>query len=246
MVQHISPILLIEGQIGRGIVQNGRLVQIVFDHLRHEIVNALVIGNAVAGAVQQGDVALAVDVEDMRNADQGFRVEGHGIHVLIGNPAVHGTDALFPPGVARKVECIALHLKVIACDKGHAHLLGEIRVLKIGRVMAPRREHDTHAARVHIVHDMAKKLRIIPVVLNRRVMEGARAAAALQPSDDGGIRGTGGNAEIVLQNIPDPILPLYQVDAGHMGKNLLRRHDPLAGGEIAARGVDKIRGYNAI
>lgn len=55
----------------------------IFDHLRYEIVNALVIGNAVAGAVEQGDVALAVDIEDMRNADQGFRVEGHGIHLTL-------------------------------------------------------------------------------------------------------------------------------------------------------------------
>ena len=69
MLQHIFPILFVERKIGGGVFQNGFLIQIVLYHFRHEIVDALVVSDAVARGVQQRHVALAVDLEYMGNAN---------------------------------------------------------------------------------------------------------------------------------------------------------------------------------
>ena len=44
------PVLLVEGEIGGGVVEDGFLSQIVPDHLGHEVVDALIIGGSILSA----------------------------------------------------------------------------------------------------------------------------------------------------------------------------------------------------
>ena len=94
--EDIAHVLFVERQIGRRVLKDRLLAQIVRDHARHEVVETLVVGRAVAGCVEQRDVALSVDVVDVGNADDRFPEEVHRVEVFVRDPAVDSADALLP------------------------------------------------------------------------------------------------------------------------------------------------------
>ena len=70
MLQHVFLIFLIVREISRRVVGLAFFPKIVFDHLRHEIVYALVIRYSVARSIDYGDIALAHRLEDPRHTDE--------------------------------------------------------------------------------------------------------------------------------------------------------------------------------
>ena len=93
---------------------------------------------------------------------------------------------------------------------------------------------------------MLEELRIIAVVLDRRFIESPGTAQTLQASYDGGVRSSGRNAQVVLQNIPDAVLSKDKVDPGNVGVHLLGRDDAFTGRQIAACRVDEIGRHDAV
>ena len=119
-------------------------------------------------------------------------------------------------------------------------------MLKIGGVVASRREHHVDAAGIDAVHGTAQELSVIPVVQNAVVAEGVGAAAAAQLPGDQRVGRAGGDAEVVLQNVPHAVLSLHQVDAGDVAVHALYGDDTLALGQVAGRAVDEVLRHHAV
>ena len=121
-------------------MEDGLLAKVVLDHLGHEVVHRLVVGDAVAGRVDDGDVALAVSRQDPRHADDRVGVERERIQVLVRQPAVHHAHAVAATGVVAQVHLVADHRQILGKRQFGAGLLGKVGVLEERRVVAAGRE----------------------------------------------------------------------------------------------------------
>ena len=62
--------------------------EIVFYHLRHEIVNAFVVRNAVARRVDDTHISASVGFHKIRDADKRFGIECQRVEIFVGDTAV--------------------------------------------------------------------------------------------------------------------------------------------------------------
>ena len=74
-------------------------------------------------------------------ADDRVAAELHRVEEVVVDPPVHDVDALLAPGRPHVEDVVAAD-EVAALDQRHTHLLGEERVLEVGRVVDAGREHD--------------------------------------------------------------------------------------------------------
>ena len=216
-------------------MQDGLFAQVVLDHLGNEVVNALVVGGAVARRVHDGHVAGAVGAHQVGHADQAVGNKAQGIQVLVRGAAIHRAHQLVLIRVA-VIELQVFNEKLARLGQNRARLLGKIGMLEVGRVVAPRGEHHVDAAAVDVVHGFAQKLAVVAVVLDGEGAEGLGVAAAAQVARHQRIRRTGRDAQIVLEHVPNAVVALHQVDARYVRINALRRHDLLALRKVARGG----------
>ena len=121
-------------------VRNDRiLIEVIFDHLGHEIIHHLVVGDAGADGVGQRDVAGAISVHQAGHAEHRITAEHRRINKIIIHAAINHMHRLQAFRRAHEHPRVA-HQQVAALDNFNAHLPREIRVLEIRRVVGARRE----------------------------------------------------------------------------------------------------------
>ena len=177
------------GTSGRNVSTFGRIgscLQVVADHVGHERIDALVVGDAGADAVGQRDVAGAVGVDQARHAEHAVGPEGQRVEEIVVDAAI---DHVHPLQAARgaHVDAVLIDDQVAALDQLDAHALGEEGVLEVGRVVdAGAQQHhasDRPAARRDVLEHVEQGGR---VVVGRRARRTARRAAGRRASAPGG------------------------------------------------------------
>ena len=140
IVEHIGKRVGLRAAPGRHIGQDRLFAGIEFDDLGHEAVDRLVIGDARARRVGDGDPAGAIDVHDPGNAEHALRIERQGIEIIVIDPAIDHVDRLPALGRAHG-HAPAFDFEIAAFDQLGAHLVGQESMLEIGRIVNARREH---------------------------------------------------------------------------------------------------------
>ena len=96
-------------------------------------------------------------------------------------------------------------------------------MLEVGGVVAARRQDDIDAAAVYEIHDGLERLPVAAVVADGALAERLRAALAAQRARDQRIRCARRDAQVVLEDVPDAILALDEVDARDVAVDALGR-----------------------
>ena len=140
MFEHIGQFVGLAAVVGRHVLQDGGRPHVELDDLGDVAVNRLVVGDAGARRVDDGDAARAVDVEDAGHAEHRIRPEHERIEEVVVDAAVEDVD---PAQAERRlhVQAAVEHHEILALDQIDAHLVGEERVLEIGAVEDAGRQH---------------------------------------------------------------------------------------------------------
>ncbi len=224
-VEHFLAVLVEHRHVGRRVVQNRLLAEIVADHGGNEIIDGLVVGGAVARRVDDRHIAGSVRGEDSRHADHGIRVERERVEVFVGKTAVDHADAVLLAGIIQEVELVVDHFEVFREGERGAGFLGQIRVFEERGIVPSRRQHDGDAFGGDEIHGFAQQSRIIAVVAHAHVAEQARRDPSFDVACEQRIAGSGRDAQIVFQHPPSAVLPLHQILSGDVGEDATgRRH----------------------
>ncbi len=167
MVEHIGALLVVLADIGFDVLRDGVFAEIVFHDLRHIGVDRLVVGDAGAGRVGQRHITLAIGPHDAGYTEQRFRLEDLGIDELIVDAAIDDVDALQAFG-GPHIDDIVLDEEVGALRQRHTHLLGEIGVLEIGRIIDAGRQNDDVRLVTAVRRDVLQRLvEMVAIVADR-------------------------------------------------------------------------------
>ncbi len=150
-------VLFLAREIRRHVRQDRFLIEVILNHLRHEVVHHLVIRDAGADGVRERHIAGAVRVDEARHAERAVAAEDRGIEKIVVEPPVDHVDLLLPLRRAHEDAPVA-HDEVAAFDDLDAHLPREIRVLEVRAVVRARRQqHDVrlrHAVRRDVLQHL--------------------------------------------------------------------------------------------
>ena len=138
------------GSSSRQVCTLGRIgssSQVVADQVRDVGVDELVVGDAVADRVRDGDVAGPGRVDQAGTAEQRVLPEVHRVEELVVHPPVDHVHRLQPDGGPHHHPAGPAH-QVAALDQLDAHQPGQQRVLEVGGVVHPGRQHH-HLRVVH-------------------------------------------------------------------------------------------------
>ena len=113
--------------------------------------------------------------------------------------------------------------------------LCQIRMFKICGIESAGCQDGTDAAAIDALHRVTKQFCIIVVVGDAVLCKRTGTCNAGQLTCDQRIACTGRDSQIILQDVSRTVLSLYQIDAGNVGVDLLRRCDTLTLGKIAFR-----------
>ena len=136
VVQHVGPVLRLAQHPGRDVREQRLLAQVEPDHLRDVGVDGLVVRDAGADGVGDGDVAGAIGGEQPWHAQHRVRPERQRVEEVVVDSPVHDVDALRAPSRAH-VQHVVAHEEVLPFDELDPHLLGEEGVLEVGAVVVP-------------------------------------------------------------------------------------------------------------
>ena len=245
-VEHLAPVGLEHRHVRRRVVEDGLLAEIVLDHLRHEIVDRLVVGRPVARRVDDRDVARTVCGQQAGHADHRIGVERERIQVLVGQAAVHRADAVAPARIVEEVQLVLLDLEVLGKRQRRAGLLRQIRVLEEGGIVPARGQHHGDALGGDEIHGLAQQARVVAVVAHMHLAEQLRVRAPLDVAREQRVARARGDAQVVLEHPPAPVLALHQVLAGDMREDAAGRRHAVDLREVAGRGVHILLGHHAV
>ena len=113
-------------------------------------------------------------------------------------------------------------------------------MLKVSGIEAARGQDDGIAVTADIIHGLSQQLRVVSIILDVIIDKGLGTASAADIPCNHGIGGAGRNPEIVLQDVPDTVLSLDQINTGNMGVDSLRRGNSFAFYGITGGCVDKL------
>ena len=150
--------------MGLDVGEQRLLAQVVADHVGHVGVDALVVGDAGAGRVGDGDVAEPVGVEEAGGAELRIGAEGQGVDEVVVDAAVDHVHLLQARGRAHVDEAVVDH-EVAALHQLHAHLLGEEHVLVEGGVVDAGSEQDDAGVRDAGRRELGQRLAQQPAVV---------------------------------------------------------------------------------
>ncbi len=119
----------------------GSSLEVVADDARNVGVESLVVGEAGAEGVGDGDVAGAIGVEEPGTAKNGIAAEDERIAEVVVDAAIDHVDALEAVGGAH-VDDVVVGDEVAAFDEIDAHLAGEVGVFEVSGVEDAGREQD--------------------------------------------------------------------------------------------------------
>ena len=224
------------------------LAQVVADQVGHVGVDQLVVGDAVADGVGQGDPARPDGVDQPGHAEHRVAAEEDRVEEVVVEAAVDDVDAAQPGGRAH-VDLAAPALQVAALHELDAHGPGEQGVLEVGRVVDPRGEHDD----VRVVGDrrgLAQRLQQPRGVVRDRAdaLVGERVG---QRGDHRGavrhhVRDAARHPEVVLEH-PDVALGRTdQVDPRHVDADAVGRADAPDHPVEVRRGGDQLARDDAV
>ena len=141
VLERVGALLGVGEQPGGEVVEDRLLTDVEADHLRHVVVDRLVVGDARADRVRDRDVARAIDAHQAGHAEQRVGSELERIHEGVVDAAVDRVDLGEPPRRAHVADAVA-HDEVGRLDELDAHLAGEEGVLEVGAVGGARRPYD--------------------------------------------------------------------------------------------------------
>ncbi len=132
--EHVVPLLGDIGLEGRHVRQHRLLAQVEADHLRHERIDRLVVGDAGADRVRKRDAAGAIGGEQPGHAELRIGPERARVEEVVVDAPVDHVDALRS---ARRlhVDGVVADEQILALDQLDAHLLREEAVLEVRGVV---------------------------------------------------------------------------------------------------------------
>ena len=214
----------------RHVVEQGLLAQVKTDRLRHVGVDRLVVGDAGAHRVGERDVAQLIGAQQTGDAEGGVGAEGQRVEEVVVDAAIDHVDALEALGGAHVDEIVA-HDQVAPLHQLDAELVGQERVLVIGRVeLAGRQHHDDRVGPRALRRDRAQRReQAVGVIVDRRdAVAGEQLGeqpdhhlAVLQHVGHAGRR-----AGVVLQHVKLVLAGAHDVDAGDVDVNAVGRPTP--------------------
>ncbi len=120
--------------IGVDVADDGGLAEIEADHLGDVGVDRLVVGNAGADGVGDGDVAATVGGEQSGDAEHGVGAKHQGIEEVVVDAAIDDVHALRALGGAHEYGFVTDE-EVLSFHQLDAHLLRQEGVFEVGAVM---------------------------------------------------------------------------------------------------------------
>ena len=228
------------------VVENRFLAEIVLDHLRHEVVDGLVIGRAVARRVDDGHVARAVGGQDTGHTDHRIRIEGKRVEEFVGQAAVDHAHTVAFAGVVEEVDLVVHHFEVFGEGQRRTGLLRQIGVLEERGIVASGGQHHGDALSGDEVHGLAQQARVFAIVANVHVAEQAWGDAALDVAHEQRVAGARGDTQVVFQHPPAAVLALDQVLAGDVREDAAGRGHAVDLREVAGRGVYVFLRHDAV
>ncbi len=96
MLQDIFEVVFLVGEIRRHVLQNRFLIQIIFDHARHEIIHDLVVSQTGADGVSERNIARAIRVDEAGHAKHRILAEHRRVDEIIVNAPVNDMHRLQP------------------------------------------------------------------------------------------------------------------------------------------------------
>ena len=139
--EHVLARLVVAQQVRRDVLEDRLLVEVEADHLRHVVVDRLVVGDAGADRVRDRDRARAVGAHQPRDAEQRIGAELERVDEVVVEPPVDRVHPLQAGGRAHVTDRVA-HDEVGCLDELDAHLAREERVLEVRAVQRARGPHD--------------------------------------------------------------------------------------------------------
>ncbi len=137
VVEHEGPGRLVAAPVGRHGGQERILTEIEPDDLGYIGVDLLVVGHAGPRRVDQGDPSRAPGAHQPGDPEVGLREEDFGIEVEVVDAPVDHVHPLEALDRARVDAVVVEHDQVAALHELDPELLGEERVLEVGRVVDP-------------------------------------------------------------------------------------------------------------
>src|SRR5689334_13644238 len=95
MLEHISELPGIVAPPGRHILEQWLLARIEFDDIGNVSVDRLVVGDAGARRIDEGDAPGTIEIEQAGDAERRVGPEGEGVEKIIVDPAIDDIDALW-------------------------------------------------------------------------------------------------------------------------------------------------------
>ena len=123
------------------VVEDRILAEVVADDVRHQRIDRLVVGAAIARRVGQRHASLGVGAHEPGHAEHAVGQEELGIEIGVVDAPIDDVDPLGPLGRAH-VDRVALDEQVARFDQLDAHVACQKGVLEVGRVERPGRQQD--------------------------------------------------------------------------------------------------------
>ncbi len=204
----------------RHVVEDRLFRQVEPDHVRHERIDRLVVGDARADRIGERDAACPVRREQPRHAQHRVGPERERIEEIVVDATVDHVHALRP---ARRthVHGVVLDEQIASLDKLDAHLLGEKRVLEVRRVVRAGRQHGDRGAllarRRNRMQVFEQQIRIVLHRPDRARREQLRKEPHHHLAVLEHVRHARRHAQVVFEHVVLAAIGAHDVDAGDVG-----------------------------
>ena len=221
VLQHVFDAVRLRAAPGRNVAEDRLAAGVELHDLGHVGIDRLVVGDAGAGRIGDGDVAGAIDVHDAGHAERGVRPERQRIEISVVNAAVEHVDLLVALGRAHGDMAVG-DTQILPLDKLHTHLVSQEGVLEIGGVETAWRQHGDGGRTgdpigLHRRQRLAQQRRIIFDRSNLDLLEQLRKELHHRLAVLQHVGNARGRARIVLQNEEIVLAGTHDVDADDVG-----------------------------
>ena len=249
VVHHVAELGLLAAH-PRGHVGDDRiLAEVVADDLRHIGVDGLVVGDARAGGVDEGDVAGPVGVHDAGHAHERVGAKRERIEEVVVDPPVDHVDPLEAAGGPHEDD-VVLHDEIGALHELDAHLPGEEAMLEVGRVVDARREHDDRRVaggrRRDVLQHREELLGVVLHGADPLAGEELRKRPLHHLAVFEHVGDARRGAEVVFEDVHHAVATADEVGAGDVAPHALRRLEAGARPPEALARIDEPVGHDAV
>jgi hypothetical protein len=132
--ENVLSVVRARRDVRANVFENRLLAEVVADHVRHEGVDRLVVGDSGARGVRKGHGAAPIRRKKASAAERGVGSEDDRVEVVVVDAPVDHVHPLEPLRRAHAHRTVG-HAKVAALDERHAHAAREQAVLEVRRVV---------------------------------------------------------------------------------------------------------------